>query len=156
EADDQERFLESRLRVYVGREEFQRTLAEYASGVEGLVCLVSGPAGCGKSAALARFIAAWRAGRRAVPGGPHFVGAGPRSTSLRGLLRRLCSELQRLSGTGDELPVEADRLATRFRELLFVAPPVVLVLDALDQLDPADRAHGLHWLPERLPAHVKV
>src|SRR5262249_52988569 len=84
EADDQERFLESRLRVHVGRAEFQRTLAGYAAAAEGVACLVSGPAGCGKSAALARFVADRRARWGDVPVVPHFVGAGPRSTSLRG------------------------------------------------------------------------
>ena len=50
------------------------------------------------------------------------------------------------------LQAEFDRLlvATNRRQ------PVVLFLDALDQLDPADNAHGTHWLRSPLPPGVKT
>ena len=55
EANEQARFIESRLRVYVGREDVQRALVAYALGSETLPCLMTGPSGSGKSAAMARF-----------------------------------------------------------------------------------------------------
>ena len=32
---------------------------------------------------------------------------------------------------------------------------MVLFLDSLDQISPADGAHSLMWLPTKLPPHVK-
>jgi tetratricopeptide (TPR) repeat protein len=159
EADHHERFLESRLRVCAGREEVQQALLAYARGPDAVPCVVTGPSGSGKSAALARFVDACR---RADPHAlvvAHFVGAGPRSTGLRDLLRRLCGEVARHFGWDADLPEETDRLVTAFRDLLWRVPAggrVVLALDALNQLDEADQARRLHWLPEHLPPGVKV
>jgi tetratricopeptide (TPR) repeat protein len=150
EEDDQTRFVEERLHLHINREEVQRQLHGYVDGGADRPCLVTGPSGCGKSSVLARFVAD-RAGAIS-----HFVGAGPRSTSLRQLLRRVCTHLQTLAGCGDEPPDGADGLVGRFRELLYRTSPVVIVLDAIDQLDPDDRAHTLHWLPERLPQGVRL
>ena len=71
------------LRVYVGREEVIRDLLDFAASDAPVACLVTGPSGAGKSAALARFVAEYRRLHPAAVVLPHFVGAGPRSTSLR-------------------------------------------------------------------------
>jgi tetratricopeptide (TPR) repeat protein len=159
EAEAHERFLESRLRVYSGREDVRRALLAFVRGPASVPCVVTGPPGSGKSAVLARFAADCR---RECPEAlvvPHFVGAGPRSTGLRDLLGRLCRELARRLGLDEDLPEETHRLAATFQELLWKVPPAagtVLVLDALDRLDETRQAHGLHWLPEPLPPGVKV
>ena len=54
EQDYHERFIESRLRVYVGREKINDELLAFADGNDPIPCLVTGPSGSGKSAALAR------------------------------------------------------------------------------------------------------
>jgi nephrocystin-3 len=159
EADFHERFLEGRLRVYAGRDDVQQALLDYMRGPERVACLVSGPSGSGKSAALARFVDGCRREQPQALVIPHFVGAGPRSTGLRDFLGRLCGELGRHFGRDDDLPEDTDRLAAAFRDLLWRVPAdrrVVLVLDALEQLDEAGQAQQLHWLPERLPPGVKV
>lgn len=56
-------------------------------------------------------------------------------------------------------PDSLDKLAAAFPRFLAHVPDgrsLVLVLDAVDQLEPADSAHSLWWLPARLPARVKV
>ena len=58
ELDYHNRFMESRLRVYVGREQLNRDLLAFAEGDEPVACLVTGPSGSGKSAALAWFVTA--------------------------------------------------------------------------------------------------
>jgi tetratricopeptide (TPR) repeat protein len=159
EADFHERFLESRLRVYAGRDDVQQALLAYAAGPERVACLVTGPSGSGKSAALARFVEGCRREQPRALVVPHFVGAGPRSTSLRDLLGRLCGELARHFGWDEDWPEDADRLAAVFGDLLWRIPAdrrVVLVLDALEQLDEAGQAQQLHWLPERLPPGLRV
>jgi WD40 repeat protein len=159
EADFHERFLESRLRVYVGREAVQELLRRFADGAGVVPCLVSGPSGAGKSAALARFVTTYRQQHPEVFVLPHFVGASPRSTGLRDLLRRLCLSLKNQFALPDDVPEEAARLIVAFRDLLGKVPAgrrVLLAIDAVNQLDEADRAQHLEWLPAKLPADVKV
>src|SRR5207302_2041652 len=85
EADFHERFMESRLRVYVGREAIQEELLRFAAGSDAAPGLVTGPSGSGKSAVLARFVTTYRQQHPDVFVVPHFVGASPHSTGLRDL-----------------------------------------------------------------------
>jgi WD40 repeat protein len=159
EADYHERFMESRLRVHVGRQQIQRGLSSFAESDESAPCLVAGPSGSGKSAALARFVTEYRQAHPQTLVIAHFVGASPRSTGLRDLLRRFCLILKDHFGFTEEVPEETARLLVAFRELLGKVPAgerVLLVIDALNQLDETDRAQHLEWLPARLPPPVKV
>lgn len=159
ETDQHERFLESRLRVYVGREQVGRALLAFAEAGPRHGCLVTGLSGSGKSSSVAHFAADYR---RRYPNAAtlvHFVGASPRSTNLRDLLDRLCRMLRTRFGFTDETPDETGPLATQFRKYLQRVPTrarLLLVIDALDQLDPTDRAHDLDWLPAQYPGHVRV
>ena len=159
EADYHERFMESRLRVYVGRQRDRRDLRRFADGDDEVTCLVSGPAGSGKSALLARFITDYREEHPDVLVVPHFIGASPASAALPGMLRRLCAVLRERFGFELEIPEQEDELPTTFRTYLTLVPSgqrVLLVIDALNQLEEAHQAHELHWLPEQLPPHVKL
>jgi hypothetical protein len=156
EADLHLKFMESRLRVHVGREQLgSDLLAAAQSG--GRFALLTGPAGSGKSASMARLV---EDVGRVYPGAivvPHFVGAGPRSTSGRELLHRFCETLQTRAGIKGPFPDEVDRLASAFRKLMGEVPAekqVIFVIDALNQLDEGDRTRNLEWLPDRLPPNV--
>ncbi|NUQ65476.1 MAG: DUF4062 domain-containing protein, partial [Pirellulales bacterium] len=159
EAAYHEAFVESRLRVYVGREQIQHDLTEFADGGATAPCLVTGPSGSGKSAAMARFVRGYADSRPDVLVISHFVGASPGSTGLRQMLRRFCLILQQRFGPADEVPQDVNGLVGRFRQSLEGGPPdfrIVLVIDALNQLDEADNAHSLYWLPWQFPPQVKV
>lgn len=159
ESEDHERFLESRLRVYVGREDVGRAVQAFADGGSPHACLITGPSGSGKSAALARFVADFRRRHPFATTLVHFVGAGPHSTSLRELLGRLCRLLRARLGFADEIPDEVAPLAALLRKFLNRVPVrnrVLLAIDALDQLDPTDRARELDWLPVQTSSHVRV
>ncbi len=159
EEDYHERFMESRLRVYVGRESLSGTLTAFADDDDPVACLVSGPSGSGKSAALAHFVLDYRRRRPDVLVVPHFVGASPRSSNLREMLRRFCLVLKGRFGFAEEAPEEVTKLALTFRQFLGRVPAdvrVLFVIDALNQLDETDRAQELGWLPAELPPHVKV
>src|SRR5205823_1233269 len=90
---------------------------------------------------------------------PHFVGASPRTTSLAGMLQRLTQELQRkfqLTLPKAESPEEIIRTFAVALNSLPKSTRVVLVLDALNQLDADRRAESLVWLPVKLPSNVRV
>ena len=159
EQDYHERFMESRLRVYVGREQINDALLAFADGTDLVPCLVTGPSGSGKSAALARFVRDYQHKQPQTLVIPHFIGASPRSTNLRDMLRRFCEVFKTRFGFTEEVPEEVAKLSVTFREFVGKVPAdtrVLLVIDALNQLDEADRAQELYWLPTALPPQVKV
>lgn len=182
EAQYHERFMESRLRVYVERARIQRRLLKHALDTRPCIVLVTGPAGSGKSALMARLVQALEpfGGAAAPPDGsalrlviPHFVGASPRSTNLRQMLRRFCLILRTRVRIGGEtcpaqppadaspskLPEQTDQLIEEFQRIVQSILPedrVVVVIDALNQLDATDNAHAMHWLPRNLPANFRV
>src|SRR5205085_11966011 len=104
----------------------------------------------GKSAALAKFATDHAAGHTGTLVIGHFVGASPASTSLRSTLHRLCSILKRESNLPEEVPADTNSLIKTFRQFVAAVPAdrrVVIVLDALDQLDEGDNARRPAWLP---------
>ena len=88
----------------------------------------------------------------------HFTGATEYSTRLESLLSRIMWELkgrfrieqarQRTQGMRRHFASWLNEAATQGR--------IVLVLDALDQLEDRDGAPDLVWLPEKLPRNVRV
>ncbi len=146
EADLHERFLELRTRLYVGRDALYGRLRDFALAEGETPLLLKGESGLGKSAALARFV---RDFRREQPDRfvlAHFVGASPRTTSLPTMLHRLTQELQRrfaLTLPVAETPDAIIRAFTIAITSLPEAARVVLVFDALNQLDADDRAETL-------------
>lgn len=154
-----EDFMESRLRVYVGRQTVEDQLMAYAEGDVPHPCLVTGRSGTGKSAALARFARRYAYKHQNVLLIPHFVGASPGSTSLRRVLRRFTLILQQRFGPADEVPHDINELVNRYRQALDSVPAdarVVFVIDAVNQLDKTDNAHSMYWLPKELRPQVKV
>ena len=160
--------MESRLRVFVGREDIQRDLLAYVHSGATTPLLVTGPSGSGKSAVLAKLVQALSHRAEPIPPTPnanptiivpHFVGASPGSTNLRQMLRRFCLILKTHFSFDDEIPFDLNELVTQFRTRVGQIPEtthVVFVMDALNQLDATDNAQAMYWLPRTLPPHVKV
>jgi WD40 repeat protein len=124
----------------------------------GLLVLTGAP-GCGKSSLLAECARRCRARFRDAVVVPYFVGAAPDSTDFTTTVSVLCSALKRECGLDVELPSDPARLSVALPEFLERASavrPVILILDAINQLDPARGSHELHWLPFRLPCGVKI
>lgn len=158
ELDLHKRFMESRLRVYVGRGQINDALAAFVARNDPVACLVTGPSGSGKSAALAQFVTYLKTQAQIVVI-QHFIGASPASTNPRQMLRRICSTLKECFQFTDEVPQDFNTLATLFKTFIARIPTdrrTVLVLDALNQLNATDNAHSLYWLPRELPGHVKL
>ncbi len=164
---DQERasrdeFVEMTARDFVGREQITADLLEFArSDDDRRFACVTGEAGSGKSALLAHF-------SRQLGEAPddllilsHFVGVTPRSTSVDALLLRWIEELADF--LGEESPVEegasADDIEEAFASLLGRAAlqtRVVVVLDALNQLEASTRGEHMTWLPELWPENARL
>jgi len=89
-----------------------------------------------------------------------FIGVTPRSSDVRSLLGSLCQELRLRWPREGELPTDIKVLEVELQEQFKKATPeqpLILFLDALDQLADTDGGRLLHWIPiGPLPAHVKV
>ncbi|HKH48743.1 MAG TPA: AAA family ATPase [Thermoanaerobaculia bacterium] len=155
-----ERFIIDRMRLFIGRASEIRQVAAYVANVEDRRPLVvTGPPGAGKSAFLAGCVRLCRELHPALLVVPHFIGAAPGSAALPATLRSLCETLRRELALDED--VEADPLKLRvqlgsFLEKAGARRPLVVFLDALDQLDSVGRSQELDWIPYVLPPGTRL
>ena len=176
EAAEHEAFAASRAGVYIGRQTYFDRLDAHAQG-DGPPLVVLGASGSGKSALLANWALRYREAHPEDLVLMHFIGASPHSADWAAMLRRIMGEFKRRfdiqAGTLQrmidkfrfgydvqaEIPSEPDSLRAAFANWLHRAAArgrVVLVLDALNQLEDRDGAPDLVWLPPVLPANVRL
>ena len=89
----------------------------------------------------------------------HFIGAGPTSADWAAMLRRLLGEMQRRFDIPQEIPDQPDALRLAFANCLSMAAAkgrVVLIIDALNQLEDREGAPDLVWLPPVIPGNVRL
>jgi NACHT domain- and WD repeat-containing protein len=177
EIEDHERFGEDRVGTrFVGRLEPLERIKTYITSGDNHPLAVFGASGSGKSALMA---AAARQARGSAGDAVivRFIGATPESSISRSLLFSLCRQIARryaddgLAATGGEegerrrpkaegdIPADYRELSAEFPKQLARATearPLVIILDALDQLSAAEGARGLSWLPRELPEHVRI
>ena len=160
EIADHAAFAEDRARLFIGRRSMLDTIANYLAGSDRHPLAVWGESGSGKSALMAKANADCRLRVVNCEIVSRFIGATPASSDGRSLLESLCREITRIYG-GDEatIPTDYKELVKEFGGRIKLATadkPLVVLLDALDQLSDADHARNLIWLPAELPDHVRL
>eukprot|EP00794_Sanderia_malayensis_P017020 gene17020-18734_t len=162
-----ETFLDSRSQCVLGRDQILHQIHDYvASQTTAKPLLVIGTAGAGKSAVMAKCaadaVAQAKENKFPVPSQFkkyrvffHFVGATPGSTDLAFFLQRLTKEIKPdlkdvVSDLESLIQLSGSLLSNPNTE------PVMLFIDAVNQLDEDKQQFLSRWLPETLPAHVKV
>ncbi len=154
-----ERFAQERggEESFVGRQVELQAILDYVGSNSPWPLVIHGASGCGKTALLARASQEVAKTRKGIE---RFIGVAPRSSDLRSLLSSLCQELRQRNPRADAHPTEIKELRHEFSQHLQAATPeqpLILFLDALDQLADADNGRLLNWLPPgSLPAHVKL
>lgn len=163
EKEYHEEFMEIRLRNFVGRQELLSKLFDYTDDDNNCNPLaVVGVPGSGKSALMGYFAkeCIQRYRHRVVI--PHFVGGSPKSTNIRDTLWRLCSELKRELPllSYEEIVEDYQELVSQFERFISLiardGSQVILLIDALNQLDTSGSYQPLIWLPRNLPKNVKI
>ena len=153
-----EAFAASRFGVYIPRQEYFDRLDEHARA-DGPPLVVLGESGSGKSALLAHWAFRYRLRHPGDLVLIHFVGASSESTDWASMLRRFMGEFKQKFYLPDEIPVKEEELMAAFRNWLSMAGArgrVVLVIDALNQLEDRNGAPDLAWLPPKIPANVRL
>jgi hypothetical protein len=159
EQDEHERFSRERggRDTFVGRQTELQAIRDYLQNDSTWPLVVHGASGCGKTALLAR--AAEEVAKTWQPIA-RYIGVAPRSSDIRSLLGSLCQELRLHHPREGELPADTKALGEELQEHFRSATleqPLILFLDALDQLSDADSGRLLNWLPAgHLPGHVKL
>ncbi len=162
ELDQHELFLFANTQGFIERPGVFAELDAYVSDAnDRRLFVLMAEAGMGKSAHLGAWVRRLREGKVALPPGTvvclRFLGTSDRSDSVAGVLRLVVRELASRGRLSGDLPVDPGELRSKWPELLAQAGrsgPVVLVLDALNQLSSGLR--DLYWLPQDMPEGVKV
>jgi tetratricopeptide (TPR) repeat protein len=159
EAMDHEAYARSRRRVYIGGDKYYPQLDAHVDGDGKTPLVIIGASGLGKSALLANWVERYSGGHRDVLVIQHYIGASPYSADWAAMLRRIMGEFKRKLAIPEEIPDNVDSLRSAFPNWLHMAAAkgrVVLVLDALNQLEDRDGAPDLVWLPPVMPANVRL
>ena len=155
-----ERFLTERTRLFLGRGDLLESMLGYAADTEDRQPLViTGKPGCGKSSLLAECARLCREQNPHALVLPHFIGAAPGSTDLTTTIRSLCETLRSECSLDYEISPDPEKLHHQlpvFLEKAGAKRPVILLIDAVNQLNPKNRSHELGWLPSHLPLGVRV
>jgi len=157
-AADHEAYAASRRTLYFGREEYALQLTTHIEQ-DGPPLVVTGDAGAGKSALLANFTHFWSQRNPQTPVLLHFIGAAPVTTGLVPMLRRFLGEFQRTFSLPIEIPDDPYALRLAFANALHMVAArgrMILVIEALDQLEDRDGALDLDWLPPLIPANIRL
>lgn len=158
ESAEHEAFAGSRAGVYIGRKVYFQELDKHAAGdLPPLVVL--GESGSGKSALLSNWALEYRETHPQDLVLMHFIGASPASADWSAMVRRILGEFNRCFHLKLEIPDKPDALRMAFANALSMAATkgrVVLILDALNQLEDHDQAPDLVWLPPVIRANVRL
>lgn len=151
---------------FYGREEILTKIKTYINGTERKVFSMIGESGSGKSSVMAKAISDVQ-NENAVTVF-RFIGITSSSSNIISLLQSICGQIARkfntdlesLAGEGkDKALFELNGLMEIFRKCLALGTPekpVVVFLDALDQLSDTDNARALNWLQSELPENAKL
>jgi WD40 repeat protein len=142
-----------------GRDNVLATIAEYVRAGGGRTFVLHGVSGSGKSAVMAQASERAQGALASAVVIRRFIGATPESSSGLTLLRSLSQQIGEVYGSAADLPVDFEGVARVFRERLGLATsarPLVVFLDALDQLGKDDPARSLNWLGGALPPHCRM
>jgi hypothetical protein len=148
-------FDDERLKIFVGRESNLTSIARYLAGVSDRPLVLHGRSGLGKSALMARAIAAVEAAS-GTPVTARFIGASPASSNTRSLLVSLIDDLAAhgIVSKLAEYEQDTNKFNAQIKALLSsIDKPAIVFLDALDQLQ---KPRDLGWLPHKLPQALKL
>jgi NACHT domain- and WD repeat-containing protein len=164
EAVDEEKairdFAEDRSRHFVGRADTLAEIESYLRDGADQPLVLWGESGTGKSAVMARVMLTLDRVQPSAEVVCRFIGATSGSADVRALLDNVSRKIDR---TYD---VQIEDAGTSYEDLIKHFPtrlaaatpdkPLVVMLDALDQLSDANNARSLAWLPAGVPANCRV
>ena len=157
-AFEHETFAQSRFKIYIGRREYFETLDKHARD-ETPPLVILGESGSGKSALLSNWSIEYRRKNPDELFVMHFIGSTPEAADWMSMLRRIMGEMKRRFDIPGDIPDKPDALRMAFANCLHIASVqgrVILIIDALNQLEDRDGAPDLVWLPSVIPENIRL
>jgi WD40 repeat protein len=143
-----------------GRTEPLSEIFQYVAADTPTPLIIEGEAGIGKTALMARAADELRLTRPHADLITRFVGATPSASNGNSLLRGICRDLAARYGRAETQTLNSGReMGRAFLEALAWASaqrPVVIFIDALDELAGTDDLQYLSWFPATLPPHARL
>eukprot|EP01128_Nolandella_sp_AFSM9_P003370 TRINITY_DN1445_c0_g1_i2.p1 TRINITY_DN1445_c0_g1~~TRINITY_DN1445_c0_g1_i2.p1 ORF type:complete len:1454 (-),score=310.78 TRINITY_DN1445_c0_g1_i2:10-3903(-) len=152
-------FQDSRSRVYIGRQYYFDTINSHLSASDGRPIVVIGASGRGKSAFVCNWTKRYQRSHPSALCIAHYIGSTAASSDLGRMLQRIMNEIKEFYHLTQEVPQDFREVVDAFPRYLNEASHrggMVLILDALNQLDEKNNAHDLKWLPRTLPDGIKL
>ncbi|MBN2088152.1 tetratricopeptide repeat protein [candidate division KSB1 bacterium] len=135
------------------------TLTRFINQSKNNSLVITGTAGAGKTALLANWFLRFQNENKDYWYLTHFVGANDQSTDWEHLLRRFIKTLQQFLYISEPIPEDKHDLRVAFVNWLNIAAvrkKIIILIDAVNQLTDRNGALDLVWLPEFIPANVKI
>lgn len=158
EASDHEQFAKSRASVYIGRQEYFERLNQHAKS-DAQPLAVLGDSGSGKSALLSTWALRYKEKHPNDLLIMHFIGATQHSADWMAMIRRIMGEFKRQFNIEGDIPDKPDELKMAFANWLHMASAkgkVILILDAINQLEDRDGALDIAWMPPYTPPNIRI
>jgi len=152
-------FAEEHLEFFVGRTQVLSEIQRYINSSDPNVLCILGAGGSGKSSLMAKAIELAHNDNKEAHIVFRFIGITPDASNDYTMLKSLFSEISRRYKDEEEVPIGYHELATNFINLIENATseyPLIIFLDALDQLTSQQRVESLPWIPETLPDNVRI
>jgi WD40 repeat protein len=153
-----EAVAEDRRRHFVGRHEERGIVQAYLRSSARSPLVLTGRSGSGKSSLIAQAAEEARAADPDAEVVLRIIGATPESTSIRTLLSGITAQIGERFHLDETVEVDTyQHVVDLFWRRLRAARknrPIIIFLDALDQLAATNDASVQRWLPLRLPRHV--
>lgn len=162
-------FLENRAEQFIGRRKLIKRLEEVADqdhAKNTLPFIVVGAPGSGKTSLVTAFAKQYIMSSRRAFVLVHVVSASPSSTDIREVLLRLCHEMaerfhleraSKLDENDDYQSIKdvfSETLTEAGRAAMLEGTHVLLVIDAINQLNTFYGAHTMDWCPPYSPPGV--
>lgn len=176
--DEHDHFIESHCHMFVGRNELLQEITQEAlqtSYYNRKPCVIVGLPGSGKTSVVSAFA---RDMKNKFPPPydnnsnsdsyyviSHFIGGSPGSTNVRLMLLRLVQEIWSIWELGDinSIPQDYSELEREFIRLITQPVededhkiPLLIIIDAINQLDDVHTPWTLQWLPNHTKSKVSI
>jgi tetratricopeptide (TPR) repeat protein len=152
-------YANARSAAYLGRQEYFDALDSHAASDDITPLVILGESGTGKSALLSSWALRYKEKHPDVLVIPHFIGATSYSSDSLAVMRRIMGDLKRQFNLQETISDKPDEIIHAFEEWLKIGAvhgKIVIILDALNQMEDTYSARDLVWIPEELPAEIRL
>lgn len=156
---EQDALVRSLSRQYIERPEAYKAIDTFIDSETTQPLLITGESGIGKSALLANWGEYFRSLHPEILVHYHFLGVDANGNDWFSIVRRLIETLNQRFNFSLDISTEADQLRQIFAKALILASerePIIIIIDALNEIENQSGTYNLLWLPSELPHNIKI